>query len=435
MQHSQAQQVHPGMNLGQGPGGMSQQGAGVGGGGSAGGGVPQGQQHPSNNHVFSHPLQGMGNPHPHMMAAMQQQSQQQQHLLQGGVSNAGPSSAVGSGMMSSGGGVGNSSTVVGSGAVGSTGHGDGDDLRSRIDMSDFPALGVRDNGRGISNNFPTPLSAAALVAQRANQVGDQQAMQVNGEFTINSEDFPALPGQSMPGMRPSDGEGNVGGPSSVGNMSNSQINNNPNNIMGMGHGGSSGMVIEGPDSRYGLMGLLSVIRMTEQDINMLSLGCDLTSLGLSLNSSESLYSSFTTPFPEFSKRSQSGESSAGGPGKSEPEYTLPQCYYVQATLQPPQMKLTLFSDETLFYAFYSMPRDVIQQAAANELYNRDWRYHKDLRLWFTRAPGTEPSVKTGTYERGIYIYFDPKTWQKIRKDFVLAYDQLEERKTAKLGVN
>ena len=152
-------------------------------------------------------------------------------------------------------------------------------------------------------------------------------------------------------------------------------------------------------------------------------------------SSSSLYSSFTTPFPEFSKRFNSGEGTSSS-SKNEPDFSLPSCYYVQAALQPPQSKLSLFSEETLFYAFYSMPRDVIQQAAASELYNRDWRYHKDLRLWFTRAPGTEPSVKTNTYERGIYIYFDPKTWQKIRKDFVLAYDQLEERKTApQLGVN
>ena len=32
--------------------------------------------------------------------------------------------------------------------------------------------------------------------------------------------------------------------------------------------------------------------------------------------------------------------------------------------------------ETLFYIFYSMPRDAMQAAAAVELYNRKWRYHK-----------------------------------------------------------
>ena len=35
-----------------------------------------------------------------------------------------------------------------------------------------------------------------------------------------------------------------------------------------------------------MLGLLNVIRMTEQDLNVLALGIDLTSLGLNLNSSE-----------------------------------------------------------------------------------------------------------------------------------------------------
>lgn len=59
-------------------------------------------------------------------------------------------------------------------------------------------------------------------------------------------------------------------------------------------------------------------------------------------------------------------------------------------------------------------------------YNRDWRYHKELQIWFRRMPGTEPIVKTQTYERGSYIYFDIGTWEKMRKDnFVLEYDKLE----------
>jgi CCR4-NOT transcription complex subunit 2 len=38
--------------------------------------------------------------------------------------------------------------------------------------------------------------------------------------------------------------------------------------------------------RFGLLGLLSVIRMTDPDVNILALGTDLTTLGLNLNSSE-----------------------------------------------------------------------------------------------------------------------------------------------------
>jgi hypothetical protein len=41
--------------------------------------------------------------------------------------------------------------------------------------------------------------------------------------------------------------------------------------------------------RYGLLGLLHVIRMTEPDLTMLALGTDLTGLGLNLNSPDPLY--------------------------------------------------------------------------------------------------------------------------------------------------
>jgi CCR4-NOT transcription complex subunit 2 len=46
------------------------------------------------------------------------------------------------------------------------------------------------------------------------------------------------------------------------------------------------------------MGLLGVIRMTDNDLNTLSLGCDLTTLGLNLNTSDKLYNSFLSPWQE-----------------------------------------------------------------------------------------------------------------------------------------
>ena len=55
-------------------------------------------------------------------------------------------------------------------------------------------------------------------------------------------------------------------------------------------------------------------------------------------------------------------------------------------------------------------------------YNRDWRYHKEERVWITRAPGMEPIVKTSTYERGTYYYFDVQNWRKVPKEFHLEYD-------------
>jgi hypothetical protein len=167
-----------------------------------------------------------------------------------------------------------------------------------------------------------------------------------------------------------------------------------------------------PD-RFGLLGLLSVIRMTDPDLNTLALGTDLTTLGLNLNSPDCLYASFTSPF-------------ADGPSRKEPEFHLPPCYYMQPPMQPAESKVQLFSDETLIYTFYAMPRDLLQVTAAVELYNRDWRFHKALQLWFIRVD-SEPVVKTSGYERGTYIFFDIANWKKVKKEnFLLYYDQIAE---------
>lgn len=62
-------------------------------------------------------------------------------------------------------------------------------------------------------------------------------------------------------------------------------------------------------------------------------------------------------------------------------------------------------------------------------YARDWRYHKDERVWLTRAPGVDPQLKTSSYERGTYYFFDCSTWRKVAKEFHLEYDKLEDKPT------
>ncbi|KAL4341154.1 hypothetical protein GQ457_08G000990 [Hibiscus cannabinus] len=166
---------------------------------------------------------------------------------------------------------------------------------------------------------------------------------------------------------------------------------------------------------FGLLGLQSVLRMTDPDLASLALGIDLTTLGLNLNSSENLYKTFGSPWSDE-------------PAKGDPEFTVPQCYYAK---QPPALHQGYFSKftvDTLFYIFYSMPKDEAQLYAANELYNRGWFYHKEHRCWFIRVPNVEPLVKTNTYERGSYHCFDPTTFETVRKDnFVLHYEMLEKR--------
>lgn len=177
-------------------------------------------------------------------------------------------------------------------------------------------------------------------------------------------------------------------------------------------------VIKPPvQDRFGLLGLLSVIRMTDPDLNTLALGTDLTTLGLNLNSPDQLHATFASPW-------------ADGPSRRDPDFYLPACYQMQPGLQPDLSKFSMFSTETLMYIFYSMPRDTLQVAAAAELFSRDWRFHKGLQRWVSRAPGSEP-IKSNAFERGAYIFFEPTTWEKVRKEnFVLAYDQLEDRAPA-----
>lgn len=146
-------------------------------------------------------------------------------------------------------------------------------------------------------------------------------------------------------------------------------------------------------TKFGLLGLLDVIRMTNADLNTLALGSDLTTLGLNLNSAECLYSTFASPWAE-------------APTMREPQFSLPMCYY----MQPPPLKtshLSKFQLETLFYIFYAMPKDVLQAYSAQELYNRDWQYHQDLKLWFKRGSTTD-GLSTTTNQ---YIYFDINSWE------------------------
>lgn len=179
-------------------------------------------------------------------------------------------------------------------------------------------------------------------------------------------------------------------------------------------------------------------------------GTDLTSLGLNLSSSESLYSSFASPF-----------------SKAETEYKIPKCYHMMPKIPSPHDKMSLFSDETLFYIFYrlsrvslvwyfsfdlacpgircsfQLPKSLKLASGAIILNCRfgfsDWPVSlfplrfliksasPPLRLslvgWCLLAGTT--ANKTQNFELGSYVYFDIKQWGKIRKaNFKVEYMKL-----------
>ena len=161
---------------------------------------------------------------------------------------------------------------------------------------------------------------------------------------------------------------------------------------------------QGSSDRFSLLGLLSVIRMIDEDLAMLALGQDLTTLGLKLDQAGSdLHKTFLSPWADHQL-----------PG-NELDCNVPACY-----LNPPEKLrpeyLTKFKDETLFYLFYSMPGAEAQHLAGYELTRRGLVWHKDHKVWMMRLPNAQLQKSPEGWERGSYIFFDTDEWKYSRKD-------------------
>lgn len=261
---------------------------------------------------------------------------------------------------------------------------------------DFPALG----GGGIHRHGPGTAEALNGGLAGMGALSGIAAAKLPQDFQMVSEDFPALPA-AMGGH----GHDGAGGHDGLGGVQ--------QQMKQMGHipGGAgipapvsrpTGTQLGSSQDRFGLLGLLSVIQMTNPDLNTLALGTDLTTLGLNLNSTESLYSTFASPW-------------ADGPSRREPEFSLPVCYY----MQPPSLKpghIQKFQLETLFYIFYMLPKDTLQAVAASELYARDWKFHRELKMWFHKQPfaaaGMGADGKAAFSRPNTYIYFDVNVWER-----------------------
>ena len=269
-----------------------------------------------------------------------------------------------------------------------------------------------------SSHFPTAQGQHLQQHQRFG-VGGPLSQGLGGggsreeqEFTIHDGDFPALPGSAVKSLQ---GEGGGGGSMLHPSLSLSLSPSLPLHLDGASppsltplspslkaanQQASSAATAKYMSSRseaemkYGLLGLLDVIKMTNRDLNTLALGCDLTTFGLNLNSTDSLYSSFTSPF-------------AAQAASAEPNYTTPASY----RMHPPSLKAdhsSKFPVETLFYMFYAMPKDLLQATAAQELYQREWKYHGEQRLWLKARTQQELMQSHPTVQ---YVYFDVNAWE------------------------
>lgn len=333
------------------------------------------------------------------------------------------------------------------GAQGGMGMGGMGEDQTPFDMSEFPSLGGPPPGaRGGLGGQPGAQGAfGGMGPGQGGVFGGMDGMGSMGdgygamalqkphpEFTIQNEDFPALPGAPGGGGGGGGGAGKGGGGPALGQPGpfaqgpqggkldlNGPMGGGAPYEFGGGKGSGGGKGVGGGQmaaatDRFGLLGLLGVIRMSDPDLTTLALGTDLTTLGLNLNSPEPLYKTFGSPW-------------ADTPPRPEVELLLPACYSVPVAGVRPAV-FQKFQQETLFYVFYSMPGDESQLFAADELCARGWGFHKELKAWIMRVAGTEPVMKSERGERGSFWIFDVMSWERIRKDnFNLQYDQLEAR--------
>ena len=124
---------------------------------------------------------------------------------------------------------------------------------------------------------------------------------------------------------------------------------------------------------FGIQGFLNTINHENPDVSYLARGQDLTTLGLNLNSAECvitvghmyitqkltwqcrpLWPTFAGPFAEPGSRPM------------QPDYRLPECYTVD-NIHGVKEKIPSFSDETLFWIFYTQTQDIMQEFVAIEL--------------------------------------------------------------------
>ncbi|XP_034115469.1 regulator of gene activity isoform X4 [Drosophila albomicans] len=172
------------------------------------------------------------------------------------------------------------------------------------------------------------------------------------------------------------------------------------------------------NNQFGMVGLLTFIRAAETDPNLvtLSLGTDLTGLGLNLNSQESLHPTFAGPFVEQPCRAQDVEYNV------PPEYLIN--FAIRDKLTAPALKV--LQEDLLFFLFYTNIGDKMQLMAASELHSREWRYHVEEKIWITRIPGINQYEKNGTKERGTFYYFDAQSWKRLSKVFQIDAEKLDK---------
>ncbi|KAJ8942648.1 hypothetical protein NQ318_013361 [Aromia moschata] len=295
---------------------------------------------------------------------------------------------------------------------------------SLLDLSEFPSLTNRSSGDNVPQ--PSPMPGAKPYVGMVKQPTSESS-----EFTMSSEDFPALPGtHNREGGSPggsSSGDKNAPGAGGDGAMGSrdGDKNGSKSGIQTSPDGRVTNIPASMVNDQFGIVGLLTFIRAAETDPDLVSLalGQDLTALGLNLNSPDNLYPTFAGPLGGALLQAAGHRLPRAARVPHQPRHQREICCRDKLA----SMKLSRYKDDLLFFMFYNNVGDVLQIAAASELYTREWRYHTEEKVWITQVPGMVLMEKTSTYERGTYYFFDAQNWRKVAKEFYLDYSKLEGR--------
>jgi CCR4-NOT transcription complex subunit 2 len=168
----------------------------------------------------------------------------------------------------------------------------------------------------------------------------------------------------------------------------------------------------------GMLGLLQLIKATGSAANLAAVGIDLESLGLPLDNADPITRDWDSPFSASRTDSQA-------------DSRIPSCYLLPSSIVlNPSNKFPHFTDETLLYIFYGMPKDRMQELAARELTGRSWRFHRELQQWLTvEGSGVEIGANARyPPSRTFTVYFDANTWTRCKRETIIDRDeQIEDR--------
>lgn len=91
------------------------------------------------------------------------------------------------------------------------------------------------------------------------------------------------------------------------------------------------------------------------------------------------------------------------------------------------IKPSKWGEDLLFWMFYSNPNDHMQLTAADELYNRNWRFHKEKKIWISKTQNIKAREQNINYEEGTFHVWDVDSWKKVPKDMKVEYSKLEDK--------